>query len=150
MGRFVFFCINCPGAVHNSQVGELSRFFQNLKNIYDTFNATIMVDLAFSSARYPFFIKSSESSQAITTEDYLLAYEATSMRQSAEWGLRCLQGSFLRLKEHFIYEERGERALMLRLVVLIYNYSVNTVGINQIRNVYMPWLEEDSNTFFDL
>ena len=72
------------------------------------------------------------------------------MRQSAEWGMRCLQGSFPRLKERFIYEERCERALMLRLVVLIYNYSVNTVGINQIRNVYMPWLEEDSNTFFDL
>ena len=72
------------------------------------------------------------------------------MRQSAEWGMRCLQGSFPRLKERFIYEERGERALMLRLVVLIYNYRVNTVGINQIRNIYMPWLEEDSNTFFDL
>ena len=72
------------------------------------------------------------------------------MRQSAEWGMRCLQGSCPRLKERFIYEERGERALMLRLVVLIYNYRVNTVGINQIRNIYMSWLEEGSNTFFDL
>ena len=149
-GTIRFFCINCPGAVHDSQVGELSGLFQKLKTIYEKINATITVDSAFSSARYPFFIKSSESSQAITTEDFLLACEATSMRQSAEWGMRCLQGSFPRLKERFIYEERGERALMLRLVVLIYNYRVNTVGVNQIRNIYMPWLEEDSNTFYNL
>ena len=39
---------------------------------------------------------------------------------------------------------------MLKLVILIYVFRVNTVGINKIRNVYMSWLEEDSNTFFDL
>ena len=61
--------------------------------------------------------------------------------------MRCLQGSFPRLKERFIYEERGERALMLKLIVLIYNFRVNTVGINQIRNTYMSWLEEESSDF---
>ena len=113
-------------------------FFKSWKTIYDDFNATLTVDSAFSSARYPFFIKSSESSQAISPDDYILSNEATSMRQSIEWGMRCLQGSFPRLKERFIYKERGERALMLKLILLIYNFHVNTIGINQIRNVYMP------------
>ena len=124
---FKFCCINCPGAVHDSLVVELNGLFQRLKKIYEEFNAIVMVDSAFSSARYPVFIKSFESSQAITPEDYLLACEATSMRQPFEWGMRCLQGSFPRLKERFIYKERDERTLMLKHIILIYNLRVNTV-----------------------
>ena len=29
------------------------------------------------------------------------------------------------------------------MLKLIYNFRVNTVGINQIRNTYIPWLEEE-------
>ena len=61
--------------------------------------------------------------------------------------MRHLQRSFLRLKERFIYDVRGKRSLMLIPIILIYNYRVNNVRINQIRNTYMPWLEQDSNTF---
>ena len=71
------------------------------------------------------------------------------MIQSSEWGMRCLQGPFPRPKERFIYEEKGERDLMLKLIVLIYNFRVNTVGINQIRNTYMPWLEEEATDFLN-
>ena len=56
------FCINCPGVVHDSKVGEMSELFQNLKKMYVDFNATLTVDSDFSFTRYPFFIKSSESS----------------------------------------------------------------------------------------
>ena len=61
--------------------------------------------------------------------------------------MRYSQRSFLRLKERFIYDVRGKRSLMLIPIILIYNYRVNNVRINQIRNTYMPWLEQDSNTF---
>ena len=115
----------------------MSGLFRKLKKIYDKFNAALTVESALSSATYPFFIKSSKYSQATSPDDYLLACEATSMIQSKKWGMRCLQGSFPRLKERSIYEECGERALILKLIILVYNFRVNTVGINQIRNVYM-------------
>ena len=39
---------------------------------------------------------------------------------------------------------------MLKLIVLIYNFRVNSVGIIQIRNTYMPWLEEDAIYILEL
>ena len=74
----------------------------------------------------------------------LLAQQATSCRQDAEWGMRGLQGSFLRLKDRIIYEENGERAIILKYITLLYNYRVRNVGINQILNHYIPSLSKDA------
>ena len=54
----------------------------------------------------------------------LLGQQATSCRQAAEWGMRGLQGSFPRLKDHIIYEENGERAIILKFITLLYKYRV--------------------------
>ena len=54
----------------------------------------------------------------------LLGQEATSCRQAVEWGMRGLQGSFPRLKDCIIYEENGERAIILKFITLLYNYRV--------------------------
>jgi hypothetical protein len=45
------------------------------------------------------------------------------------------QSSFPRLKEKILYEERGERKIMLDLMVLLYNFRVAKVGQNQIQSV---------------
>ena len=55
-----------------------------------------------------------------------------------------LQGSFPRLKDHIIYEENGEQAIILKFTTLLYNYRVQSVGINQILNHYMPSLSKDA------
>ena len=73
--------------------------------------------------------------------------EATSVRQMAEWGMRGLQGSFPRLKDRFIYEERGERAVVLQLLPRLYNMRVNQIGINQIRSTYMPHLSIEAQDY---
>ena len=52
--------------------------------------------------------------------------------------MRALQGSFPRLKDRMIYEERGERRLWLEMIVYLFNYRARRVGLNQILNVYMP------------
>jgi hypothetical protein len=67
----------------------------------------------------------------------------------AEWGMRGLQGSFPRLKDRIMYEERGERRLILELVVLLYNFRASVVGMNQIQSVFMPWLEKNANQFIN-
>ena len=55
-----------------------------------------------------------------------------------------LQGLFTRLKDHIVYEENGERAIILKFISLLYNYRVESVGINQILNHYMPLLSIDA------
>ena len=55
-----------------------------------------------------------------------------------------LQGLFPRLMDHIIYEENGERAIILKFITLLYNYRVRSVGINQILNHYMPSLSKDA------
>ena len=54
--------------------------------------------------------------------------------------MRCLQGSFPRIKDKFRYEEKGERKLILQMIVLLYNFRASKVGQNQIASVYMPYL----------
>jgi hypothetical protein len=71
--------------------------------------------------------------------------QATSARQTAEWGMLTMQASFPRVKDRFVYEERGERRIVLKMFVLLYNMRARMVGINQIRNTYMPHLERDAN-----
>ena len=71
--------------------------------------------------------------------------EATAMRQSAEWGMRALQSSFPRLKDRITYEETGERKIILKMMVLLFNLRSRRVGINQILNTYMPALEQNAN-----
>ena len=59
--------------------------------------------------------------------------------------MRMIQTSFLRLKDRFVYEERGERRIYLKMLVLIYNMRARMVGINQIRNTYMKYLLQNAN-----
>ena len=67
------------------------------------------------------------------------------MRQSAEWGMGSFQSSFPRILDKLKYEERNERRVILILLILLFNYRANRVGINQIRNTYLNALREDGN-----
>jgi len=71
--------------------------------------------------------------------------QATSMRQAAEWGMRAIQSSFPCLKDTFVYEDTGERRILMKMLCLLYNLRARSVGINQIKNVFMKQLEEDAN-----
>ena len=66
----------------------------------------VLMDSVFASNMYEFIIQSSQN-VPITEgrQAMLLGHQATSCQQAAEWGMRGLQGSFPRLKDHIIYEE---------------------------------------------
>ena len=56
--------------------------------------------------------------------------------------MRLLQASFPRLKERFIYEEHPQdRKELMKSMLLLYNLRARKVGINQIRNTYLPALD---------
>ncbi len=53
------------------------------------------------------------------------------------------QASFLRMKDCLDYQECGERQIVMKIYVLLFDLRSQLVGINQIHNVYMPWLESE-------
>ena len=69
------------------------------------------------------------------------------MRQCSEWGMRTIQASFPRLFDKFPFETKGERRIAIKMMVLIYNLRARLVGINQIKNVFMPALQVDARTY---
>lgn len=78
--------------------------------------------------------------------------ELLSYRQTAEWGMRGLQGSFGRLRIPLEIGRDAERADLLEICVRLNNLRAELVGINQIRSVYMPlWkqTQEDERVWMD-
>ncbi len=102
----------------------------------------------------PYIIKSAQNdmvgaglTRAEQRIDLLQKQQATSMRQSSEWGMRMIQASFPRMCDKFPFETKGERRIAIKMMVLLYNLRARLVGINQIKNVFMPLLEVNACTY---
>lgn len=85
----------------------------------------------------------------MTADEVAIARDATSMRQSAEWGMRAFQASFPRVKDRILFEGRGRRKMMIKMMLLLFNLRARMVGINQILNVYMASLTQDVNEIYN-
>jgi hypothetical protein len=65
----------------------------------------------------------------------------------AEWGMLTMQASFPRVKDRFVYEERGEQRIVLKMFVILYNirlewwiiikYKIHTCGISNAMQMKM-------------
>jgi DDE superfamily endonuclease len=144
-GRIIEACTNVPGSVHDSSIANMFGVYKRLEAKYLETGGKCVVDSAFAAGRNPCLIKSSENlTKTSDALELIRQKEATSLRQSAEWGMRALQGAFPRLTEPIKYEENGERARILLLVPLLYNYRLEVVGLNQLRNVYVPQWSKDN------
>ncbi len=134
-GTIPIACYNVPGCVHDSTIAEWGRIYEKLNGVYNSpLQGKCTVDSAFSKKRCSFLIKSQQA-DLDTNEavDIAVNTEAKAMRQSAEWGMRSLQAPFPRLKDCFIYEEFGERRLIMKMCLLLSNLRARRVGINQIK-----------------
>ncbi|KAG9414525.1 hypothetical protein AC1031_007932 [Aphanomyces cochlioides] len=92
--------INAPGSEHDSLIAEVTEIYTKMYSVYDSCGARVVVDSAFSSSHYEFLIKSAQDFEVPRNgNDNSAASQATSLRQSAEWGMRALKGAFPRLKD---------------------------------------------------
>jgi hypothetical protein len=142
-----------PGSIHDCKAAVIGRVYDKLENVYRRNGAKCTADSAFAAKNVDYIIRSLstvdiESDGRVGLRNRIrVNKEATSMRQSAEWGMYSLK-SFPRLKDWFLYEEYGERRLNLTMLVLLFNLRARKVGINQIRTVYMPNLERNAYDYF--
>lgn len=153
-GTIPIAAFNMPGSFHDSTVAEYGRIYSKLEDMYNKYGGKCTADSAFRGEAYPFLIKSAQDpllargdTRAEIEQNVRIQLEATSMRQAAEWGMRAVQSSFPRLKDRFVYEENGERQRVLHSMFLLYNLRTRMVGINQIRNFYMPYLRMNGNAY---
>jgi hypothetical protein len=141
--------VNIPGTVHDSQIADYGDIFDKLEMVYQWDGGQCTIDSAFGNVNREFLIKSSQ--ELIHIQSYRarsIARDATSMRQSAEWGMRAFQSSMPRIKDRMKFEERGERKVTLTVMILLYNLRARMIGINQLRSFYMGALYRDANVEF--
>jgi hypothetical protein len=137
-GLIIFCVINAPGSVHDSTLAEWGDFYTIMDSIYDDCAGKCCMDSAFAGMRNNAIIRSSEDSYGRSAMEVLINREATSLRQAAEWGMRAIQSAFPRLHDDIRYEEFGSRQLILSVMVMLYNFRCDRVGLNQIQTVYVP------------
>ena len=147
-GTIPIYCYNVPDTVHDSNIALMGEIYKKLEAVYNLTGAKCTVDSAFTRNTYPFLIKSCKPTLDMTIEGMEITKDATSMRQSSEWGMRAFQSSFPRIKDRIALEYRGQRQLVMKLMILLYNLRTGKVGVNQILNVYMPSLTEDGNALY--
>jgi hypothetical protein len=80
-------------------------------------------------------MKSCSKSTALSSSDF-----NTSLRQASEWGMRSLQGTFPRCKKR-LPGIAAKRKLAIQSIVLIHNFRIELVDINQISTVFDPEYE---------
>ena len=69
-----------------------------------------------------------------------------SLRQSSEWGMRGLQGTFSRLKAR-LTSNKFKRHSLIYSIFLLSNFRIEFAGLNQIATVFNPHYLQYTNIF---
>jgi DDE superfamily endonuclease len=145
-GRIIATVLNAPGSLHDSTLATWGLVYDKLEATYLETGGVCCVDSAFAANNSPYLYKSSQdTTKVVGSLEHRKAVEATSLRQASEWGMRAIQSAFPRLKDAMKFEENGERRRILKLVPLLYNLRLELVGLNQIRNTYVPLWSRDGD-----
>ena len=92
---------------------------------------SLFADLGIDQS--PASLRNDVHEAALTSSSYFYEH---AVRQLSEWGMRMIQGQFPRVKDKLRFEEWGERKVILRLMVHLYNFQTDQVGMNQILNTF--------------
>jgi hypothetical protein len=142
---------NVPGSVHDSQVAEIGKIYQKLEKVYNQTGGKCCVDLAFGKMDRQYLYQSCQDmlgSSAPTHAERMTELrkkrEATSAKQTAEWGMLTMQASFPRIRDRFVYKEHGERRIVLKMFVLLYNMRARMVGLTSRLEIHI------CHTFYEM
>ena len=95
--------VNAPGAMHNSTLMDMGGLYDKMEQWESSFDIQMVVDSSFQCIKCSFFIKSAqdhEPARKIDVSEYALFFQATSVFQMAEWGMRGFQASFPHIKDY--------------------------------------------------
>jgi hypothetical protein len=148
--------MSVPGSTQDSTIADLGFVYEKLEYIYELTGGVCTVDSAFRTINAPYLFKSAQTygveppdnidEDSVAWEEWERKKQATSMRQTAEWGMRAVQSSFPRITDKFRYETDDSRKVICKMMILLYNLRARKVGINQILNFYQPLLNRDAES----
>ena len=121
-GTIIAMAINAPGCMHDSSITQMGDIYDKLEHLFLHYDAKTVGDSAYMAKDKEWLIQSSQTVPDGDLRAIRLHYEATSFRQMSEWGMRAFQSSFPRIKDRLVYEEVGERLVVLKLLALLLNY----------------------------
>ena len=158
--------INAPGSWHDAHVAR--PIFDKLRTKIPE-DYYLVADTAFprgahsieGKIRAP--LKSGEHVPAdpiLRQHALVFNRQLLSYRQTAEWGMRTLQGSFGRLRVPLLITSETHHRHRIELCARLSNVRARCVGISEICSVYMPiwqsseddrlWLELGDMVFGDI
>lgn len=166
IGVIINAVINTPGSWHDARVA---------RPIFDTLRTRVPDDFFLvSDTAFPRGMQSIEgkiraplkTGERVPSDPILLQHllafnrQLLSYRQTAEWGMRMLQGSFGRLRVPLPITSMTRCRCLIETCARLSNVRARCVGINEIRSVYMPiwraaedeqlWLELGDMVFGDV
>lgn len=145
--------MNAPGSWHDSRLAH--QIYASLRD-HTPPTYYIVADTAFPRGTNDIHgricapLKQGQRLQGSVAEiDERMAFnrELLSYRQTAEWGMRGLQGAFGRLRVPLEIANKEARGDLIEICVRLHNLRAIRVGINQIRTVYLKcWQDTDDDT----
>ena len=147
-GKVIYAVYNAPGSWHDSHVAEpLVAVVLEKIGIYK-----ICVDQGFKRGGTlfdkfvgPISQKTRRNLSPILRAEYIEQHNRyVSLRQSSEWGMRALQGTFSRMKSRLTSDSKI-RKYIIESIILLHNLRTIRVGLNQIAVVFNPYYEECIN-----
>jgi hypothetical protein len=138
-GKIIYACINFPGSWHDSQVA--SNFIRQVVNNIGDYK--ICVDQGFPRSGDllnkfvgPISRRARRNLEPLNRREIIQRLNTyVSLRQASEWGMRALQGTFIRMKSR-LTSNKYKRKLILTVIILLYNFRTHVVGLNQIATVF--------------
>jgi hypothetical protein len=147
-GKIHICSLNSPGCWHNSTQADQDGVYDKIEEVFEATGGKVVIDSAFALGQRGYFIKSAQL-DPMDTQGLMTNQDATSVCQLSEWGMRQIQAKFPHLKYDMSYKEQGECKRTLSLMVLLYNFQMAQVGMNQILNTYMLEHSLDANYLLD-
>lgn len=149
-GVIIACALNAPGSWHDSRIAQ--RIYDRLLD--DTPDGYYLVaDTAFprGPASIQGRIQAPLKQDSRLPEDpeelnNLLRFnrQLLTYRQTAEWGMRTIQGSFGRLRLPLPIAKTQKRRELLETCARLFNLRTRRVGISQIKNTYVTlWMDND-------
>lgn len=148
--------VNAPGSWHDSYVAH-PLYSKLLERTPDGFY--LVCDTAFPrgmqqvSGHLKAPLKDGDTAPSNPTlQTQVLAFncQLLSYRQSTEWGMKQIQGSFDCLRLPLNVHGAHGRLILLEMVIRLNNLRVRLIGISQIRTVYMRiWEDSDGAGLWD-
>jgi hypothetical protein len=143
-GKIIYAVFNAPGSWHDSHVAQplITVVLQKIGSY------KICVDQGFKrgGSLYDKFVgplskKARRNLCVALRRIYIEIHNRyVSLRQSSEWGMRALQGTFTRLKSR-LTSNLLTRHYIIHSIILLHNFRTAKVGLNQIATVFNKYYE---------